>query len=88
MVSVTVLRPFLHHGVTVHPDQTIELAAIDAAVKAQAGLVSLLHGRQYMTRDMVAAEPVQAVTIESFMAPSPTTDTPPKRRRGRPRKVR
>ena len=91
MVSVVVLRPFDYLGRQVEAGESVELEAIDAAVKAREGLVSLMHGNTYQTRDMVAATPGQAMTMGSFEAPEPTVDavpeTPPKRRRGRPRKA-
>ena len=90
MVSVVVLRPFHYLGVNVAVNETIEMEPIDAAVKAREGLVSLMHGTTYQTREMVAASPVEGMSTTSFMAPDPAVDpvpeTPPKRRRGRPRK--
>lgn len=92
MVSVVVVRPFRYRDINVYDGQCIEMEAIDAIVKAREGLVSVMHGRTYQTRDMVAESPVQAMTIESFAAPPPAiaseSDMPPKRRRGRPRKVK
>lgn len=92
MVSVMVVRPFRHLDRNVFGGEWIDLEPLDAAVKSHEGLVSLLHGQTYQTRDMVAATPVQAMTIQSFESTSEQTDTiseaPPKRRRGRPRKVR
>lgn len=94
------VRPFHHLGRDVAAGEWVELAAIDAAVKAHEGLVSLSHGRSYQTRDMVAEPPVQPVTAQAVGAMTfggapavetsvdPVVDPPPKRRRGRPRKVR
>lgn len=89
-----VVRPFTHLGHDVFGGEWVELEALDAAVKAQAGLVSLSHGQSYQTRDMMAAGPAQAVTV-AVESRSPLAapvdleaDTIPKRRRGRPRKVR
>lgn len=90
MVSVVVLRPFEHLGRAVASGEWIDLDPLDAAVKAQAGLVSLSHGTGYQTREMVAAAPVQAMTFGSCVEPpsdEPVPQTPPKRRRGRPRKA-
>lgn len=90
MVNVVVLRPFRYRDVNVDVDQTIEMEPIDAAVKAREGLVSLMHGTTYQTREMVAGAPVQGMSTASFVAPEPAGDplpeTLPKRRRGRPRK--
>lgn len=92
MVSVMVVRPFTHLGHDVSGGEWVELEALDAAVKAQAGLVSLSHGQTYQTRDMVAAAPVQVVPVESRSTLAVPVDleaeTLPKRRRGRPRKAR
>ncbi len=88
MVSVVVVRPFRHLERTVYDGECIEMEPIEALVKAREGYVSLDHGRTYQTRDMVAQPVALPVTVESFIAASPTTDTPVKRRRGRPRKPR
>lgn len=92
MVSVVVVRPFRHLDRNVYEGQSIEMDPIDAAVKAREGLVSLLHGGgTYQTRDLVAGAPVPAMTVESLDVPTPAegpvAETPPKRRRGRPRKA-
>lgn len=93
-MSVLVVRPFDYLGRAVTAGEWIDLEPLDAAVKAQAGLVSLSHGNTYQTRDMVAATPlqgtpVQGMTTSSFVTPPPdlVPQTPPKRRRGRPRKA-
>jgi hypothetical protein len=82
IVSVVAVQPFIYRGADITPLQAVEMEAIDAAVHARAGLVSLLHGRTaYQTREMVASYLSQPIL--------PVLSTEPvKRRRGRPRKVR
>jgi len=82
MVCVKVIQVFEHHAV----GDNIELEPLDAAVKAHAGMVSLLHGTLYQTREMVAASP-SSLSVNSFIH-TPSTIEPATRRRGRPRKVR
>lgn len=83
-----VVRPFQYRGREVSRGEWLELEAIDAAVQAHAGLVSVQHGQAYQTRDMVAEVPVPAVVMMAAREADPVSETPPKRRRGRPRKVR
>lgn len=94
MVSVRVVRPFSHNNENVYEGQWIEMEPLDAAVESHEGLVSLLHGNTYQTREMVAespSSPVSAMTFasqeEAAQAPTEHVEqAPPKRRRGRPRK--
>jgi len=81
MVCVKVIQAFEHHAV----GDDIELEPLDAALKSRAGLVSLLHGTLYQTREMVASH--ATLSVDSFLHTSSTIE-PAKRRRGRPRKVR
>ncbi len=84
MVRVKVLQAFEHH----EPGDDVDLEPVDAAVKAQSGLVSLLHGQLYSTREMVAGTQLAAATVNSFLSTPSTIEPEPRRRRGRPRKVR
>lgn len=86
MVSVVVTQAFPYLGRNVYPGESIEMEPIDAAVKAHAGMVSLLHGQQYQTRHMEAAEPDQSYVFLPPLDQGKSDPEPPKRRRGRPRK--
>ncbi len=88
LVSVVVIQPFSHLGKHVFPGADLEMEPIDAAVHAHAGRVSLLHGRTYQRKDMIAApdpEPM-SVAIDIQDPVHDPIESAPKRRRGRGRK--
>ncbi len=87
-VGVVVLQPFVHQGCEVQPGRDVWLDPLDAAVKAQEGLVSLLHGDRgtYATREMTA-DTTGPLSVHVSVATDPPLP-PLKRKRGRPRKVR
>ena len=72
-VSVPVLKAFVTDGRDVSPGEIIAMSPIEAAVAARHGYVSLTR-QTYRTRHLEAA----AVAVAE----------PPRRRRGRPRKVK
>lgn len=81
MVTVVATKDFAYHGQAISAGQDVEMEAIDAAVHARTGDVSLDKGARptYQTRDMQA-------TPAGSGAPTPIpidTQKPARRRRTR-----
>ena len=81
-VRVIALQEFACDGRMVYPGQAVQMAAIDAAVRARQGQVSLDPGMRetYQTRDMVA---MSAPVVTVVVAPAVVVPTKITRRRRR-----
>lgn len=82
MVTVVALQEFRYGGRVFHAGDDVEMLPAEASAHAFAQRVSLLGRPSYLTREMVAAEPMPVVAVVIAEA-APVI----KRRRGRPRRA-
>jgi len=84
LVTVIAIKPFAHQGRSFHLGEAVTVEALEAAILAQAGRVTLDRAARptYQTRALEPEPPVSPVIV---VPPSPSASVVPTRRRRRSR---